>query len=568
MNMLRWKDLRIGFKYGVTLLITIFLFISAASFVIISLYEIENAVSMIETAGERSVALTHMVSLFKSKELIVNEYMNMSKKALVDDFDQVKKEFDQLQEILAPVLNTEELKLFSQHINKNNQVMDDTFKNIVIPNLAKGNREDAAIGYVKISGLTKPTAALFEKIKDAVDKQRALSIADAHKKVQYSIQALIISIVSAAVLGSTILLLISRGISKNLHQIVDITNKVSKGDLTVSKNQYSGRDEIGQLSASVNVMIQNLQNMIQGISQSALTVDEESSAFRKIADEVKESSMQIAATMDEMASGAQHQAEASSEIAHSISALTKLVQQANINKEVLESSAADILDVVQSGGIKMNASIDNMTHINEVIRDSVIKVKQLDESSKKVSGLVQVIQGISDQTNLLALNAAIEAARAGEAGKGFAVVADEIRKLAEQVGKSLKEITDIVVGIQNDSKGMTATLENGYQVIEMGTSQIHATGEVFDIIRAKVSTISENIKLVAYSLNEIAQNSEKINSAGEQVAAISEENSAGIEQTVASLQQQASSMETIVHSAHSLSNSAAALKNVVNQFKL
>ncbi len=568
MNRLRWRNFKIGFKYGAALLITIFLFISAAIFVIMSLLEIRNAISIIESAGERSVALTHLASLFKSKELIVSDYMSVNNKNLIADYDQTQKEFDHLLDMVSPSMNTEVLSSVLQIIHKNNKTMDDTFKNVIIPSLAIENRDEAVLGYVKLSGLRKPTASLLERIKASIDNQRHQSIVDAHQKVQSSIYVLIISIISAAVLGTIILLLISRSIGRNLNQIVGIANKVSKGDLTVSKNQYEGKDEIGQLSASIYDMVHNLQNMIQSISQSTFTIDEESSAFRRIAEEVKEGSLQIAATMQQMASGAQHQANASSEIAHSIYSLVELVQQANINKEVLETCSADILNVVESGSIKMSDSIDNMNHINDVIRDSVMKVKHLDENSKKVSIIIQVIRGIAEQTNLLALNAAIEAARAGDAGKGFGVVADEIRKLAVQVEKSLKEITDIVVGIQKDSKGMSTSLEKGYQVIEMGTSQMNAAGEVFDTISLKAATIIEKIKVVADSLEEISQNSEKINTAVEQVAAVSEENSAGIEQTVASVQQQTSSMEVVAQSAHSLSNATVTLKSVVSQFKI
>lgn len=123
--------------------------------------------------------------------------------------------------------------------------------------------------------------------------------------------------------------------------------------------------------------------------------------------------------------------------------------------------------------------------------------------------MVQVIKSISEQTNLLALNAAIEAARAGESGKGFAVVADEIRKLAEEVGHSVNEITELVISIQNESKTVASSLEKGYEEVEKGTNQIKGTGEIFRIIDVNISEIVDKIDYVSSKFDNIQQNSKR-----------------------------------------------------------
>ncbi|MEW9121411.1 MAG: methyl-accepting chemotaxis protein [Thermotaleaceae bacterium] len=568
MHIFKWRDIRIRFKYAFVLITTILLFVLATGFVSTSLSQIKEAISTIEITAERSIALTQMNSLFNSKQLIISDYVALERKSLIEEYDQVAKDFEALRAQVEPKMDLEEMQFIFNLINKNNSQMDDTFKNTVVVKMQEGNHEEATTGYVKVSSLRNPTAQLFDNLKVQVDDYRQQAISHTYAVIAQSITVLILSILVAAVFGILTLYLISRGITRNLNGVVLLTEKIAQGDLAIEEAVRYGKDEIGQLASAMYTMIHNLRTMIQQISESALTVDQESSELRKIADEVSEGSHQIAATMQQMSAGAEDQAHSAGEIAHSISVLTDLIEEANTNKNVLETSSKDILNVVQKGNVQMGTSIENMNQINQIIKNAVQNVQQLDESSEKVSTLVQVIHAIAEQTNLLALNAAIEAARAGEAGKGFAVVADEIRKLAEQVSNSVKEITDIVLGIQNNSKLVTQSLEVGYQEIEAGSSQIKQTGEVFDTIHQEVLTMIEKIDAVSFSLNNISENGQKISEAGDQVAAISEENSAGIEQTVASLQQQSSSMELVAQNATALSDSSDKLKDVVNQFKL
>lgn len=564
---MKWQNLKIGVKYGIALSITISLFIIASGFVTMSLFNIKDAVSHIETATERSNTLTYMGSLFKAKEIVILEYSNFPRKSLIDEYQKIEKEFITLHDQIKPTMNTEELQFLLERIHINNKQMDDLFNNGMIAKM-QGEDGEGAIELTKIYGLRAPTVQLFQKIMAEVDLERSKAMTYAYENIENSIKVLAISILTVILLGSLIVFLISRSISRNLNKVVVLTNSIAQGELAVEEIKYHGKDEVGQLSVAMNKMLFNLQNIIKEISESSLKVDDESNNLRKIAEEVQESSEQIAATMQEMSAGAEEQASSATEIASSIYNLTQLVKKANTNKEALETSSKDILNVVGKGNTEMKVSVITMNDINSILKESVEKVKQLDESSQKVSVLVQIINSIAEQTNLLALNAAIEAARAGEAGRGFAVVADEIRKLAEQVGKSVNEITEIVMGIQSESRAMTDSLARGYNKVEEGTHKIRATGEVFDRINIEIDTMVEGIKSVSNNLDEIAINSNTINMAGEQIAAISEENSAGIEQTVASVEQQNSSMENITENAHSLTSSAEILKNLVSQFKI
>ena len=192
----------------------------------------------------------------------------------------------------------------------------------------------------------------------------------------------------------------------------------------------------------------------------------------------------------------------------------------------------------------------------------------LDQQSKQISELVEVIKRIADQTNLLALNAAIEAARAGEQGKGFAVVADEVRKLAEEVSLSVNDITSIVSTIQAESQDVADSLNTSYQEVAQGTAQINQTGETFTQISTAVSSVVDHIQTLYDHLNQITASSQQMNGAIEEIASVSEEAAAGVEETAASAQQMSSSMEEVASSSDSLSASADELNQLVNNFKL
>src|SRR5699024_6432734 len=181
---------------------------------------------------------------------------------------------------------------------------------------------------------------------------------------------------------------------------------------------------------------------------------------------------------------------------------------------------------------------------------------------------IMVIQDISERTNLLALNATIESARAGESGRGFAVVADEVRQLAEQVGESVLEITEIIVGIQRQTQSMVGSLETGYLKVEDGNKQIHVSQDSFETINQAVSEVIGQIKNISTRLSDIATNADKVSNSSTDIALASEEAAAGIEQSSATAQQQSSSMQEIVYNAESLTKLSEELNDMIKGFKL
>ncbi|WP_438824254.1 methyl-accepting chemotaxis protein [Bacillus sp. JJ1562] len=315
-------------------------------------------------------------------------------------------------------------------------------------------------------------------------------------------------------------------------------------------------------------MNNSLRSIIHEISTVSDNVASKSSELMISSSEVKAASQQIASTVQELSTGAEEQAYSSTQLAKMMEEYTDKIQTANQNGSQINGSSQNVLEMTKKGHEFMNASTEQMNKINSIMEYSVEKVKGLDEQTKQISTLVKVIRDIADQTNLLALNAAIEAARAGEHGRGFAVVADEVRKLAEQVSHSVKDITDIVNSIQKESNSVVQGLLNGYSQVDEGAKQIQVTGQTFKDIYDAVTIMVEHIQSISENLDTIASNTVEMNLSIDNIAAVSEQSAAGIEQTSASIQQTNSSMETISDHSELLSDLASRLNTMISKFKL
>ncbi|NLO40088.1 MAG: hypothetical protein GX115_11560 [Ruminiclostridium sp.] len=564
MSRLSWKNVKIGVKYNISLLVTILLVIIASTFVTMSLYQIRNAIGEVKATSTRAVELTQMSSIFKSKELIILDYISLPRERLINEYRALQDEFNALQDKLqSELLIDDEFHMFDIII-KNNQKVDDTFNNEIISK----SSEEAIMAVVKVSGLRDPTELTFERLKTEVDLEMERVISSASQKVQNAIFILIISIISALVLGFAIVFIISRNISKNLYKVVNVLNQISEGNLNVEETKFDGRDEVAQLSGSIDKTLVQLKSMIRGIKEASEKVEQESTDMKRGVTEGKTGIGNITDTMLQMSAGAQEQASSATDIAGSISNLSELIQTANQNQDDLQDSSADIIQVVGEGTRKMENSVETMQQIHELFQNTVQKVRVFDERLDNVSELIQIINNISNQTNLLALNAAIEAARAGEAGKGFAVVSGEIRKLSEQVAKSVREITEMVIGVQGESKLIAQSLESGYENVHEGTEIIQITRDIFNRIQSDTASMVEKVNQVSTGLGKISHNVQKVNMAGENIAAISEENSAGIEETVVAISVQGELMNTITNKANVLAQSAEELKQMTGRFQI
>ena len=318
----------------------------------------------------------------------------------------------------------------------------------------------------------------------------------------------------------------------------------------------------------MNRMKDSLRTLISQSVEVSSSVHSQSALLQQAAEEVKTGSEQTAVTMQELASGAETQANHASDVAEKVSMFTQGFNEMSSSSEELTESSNEILTLTDTGKNMMENSVSQMEKVYAMVKDAVEKVRTLDKQSQEITKLVDVVQDIAEQTNLLALNAAIESARAGEHGKGFAVVADEVRKLAEQVSHSVGDITNITTQIHNESSSVSLSLEEGYKDVEQGMVTLQNTGESFEQINDSISRRVAKLQAVGNRINDLTSATEDIGKSVEEIASISEESAAGIEQTAASAQQGSSSMEEMTYNTKQLSELSKQLNENVQQFKM
>lgn len=378
---------------------------------------------------------------------------------------------------------------------------------------------------------------------------------------------LIVSIVILAI-GIAIAYITARSITKPVNMVMDRMKAIAEGDLSQEQLVTNGKDEIAHLVKATNRMAENTRDLLSHLNTVSGTVTGHSEELMQSANEVKAGTEQVAITMEELARGAETQANSVSELAARMGTFTTKVDEANRNGEQIQIYSNEVLKMTNEGTYLMTSSTEQMTKIDQIVQDAVKKMENLDNQSKEITKLVVVIKDIANQTNLLALNAAIEAARAGEHGKGFAVVADEVRKLAEQVAISVHDITRFVENIQKESNMVVESLENGYVEVEKGTEQIKATGHTFDQINNSLTEMVSKIHIVTENLGQISASSQEMNGSVEEIASVSEEAAAGIEQTAASAEQASGSMEEVAGNSEQLAKLAEELYDLIRKFKL
>ena len=387
-----------------------------------------------------------------------------------------------------------------------------------------------------------------------------ISIADSEfmaARNQLVIMCAIFSIVGLMILIAISFFLIKRALNPLLG-IALAGKAVAEGNFDV-KVSYDRQDEIGDLAAAIQSVMQHVQEIISDLSDKLSelakgnfrvslenteqypgayrpllnSLQEISNDLNKTMAEIKTSAKEVNAGAEQVSSGAQGLSQGATEQASSIEELSATVNDISEHiKKTAENTRLANTEAQNAG--------KEVSHSDKQMQQMKAAMENINQKSGEISKIIKTIDDIAFQTNILALNAAIEAARAGVAGKGFAVVADEVGNLAQKSANAAKDTTMLI--------------EETLQAVEQGTVLADSTAESLQRVVTGAGKVTELVNQIAEASVEQSRAVEQVSTGIDQISSVVQSNTATAEESAAASEE--------------LSGQANILNELVGRFQL
>ncbi|MBN2643898.1 MAG: methyl-accepting chemotaxis protein [Desulfuromonadaceae bacterium] len=308
-------------------------------------------------------------------------------------------------------------------------------------------------------------------------------------------------ILTLAIVASILQILFLRYmIVRPIRQTTQIFNEIGQGAGDLSRDiPPATQDEISELAHGYNSLMNKLRETIGEVRRQGVEIAVRSASVGKQLTETTTISTQQGELADAIYTSSQESTGATNEIAD--------------NAQTIQASTSQQLDQARTSLSKLQLASEHITIVDDKLNSFEKTVAGLDEKSKGIEQIVELIQSISNQTGLLALNAAVEAARAGEAGRGFAVVAEEVKNLSGQVSVATQNISrtlhDMIEGVRSTQEGtgiITEHIRDTRSVVEESCSLFTEMVNDFEKTHDSLHRISASVEQLSAASNMVHEN--------------------------------------------------------------
>lgn len=417
-----------------------------------------------------------------------------------------------------------------------------------------------------------PLGIQLDPVVDKLANDQLTSMNEASGESKAVVKTAITNVVIISIVGFVFAIAIgslcSRLISKPIVAIAGAAEHIASGDLSIEDLRVNTEDEIGDLARSFNQMKGNLRNLVQQIGISSDHVASSSEELTASSEQSSHVSEMVTMTIQEVSVNAEMQSRSVDESLQSIHDMSSGVQHIASKTKLTSSLTIETAQKAIDGNESIQLTVSQMESIQHTMHDLTSAVTEMEEQSKEIELIIDVISEIAAQTNLLSLNAALEASRAGEHGRGFAVVAAEVRKLAEQSSQSAGQIAELVAAINNRTQHVVTTTDAGVKKVSDGIQVAHTAGKLFEFIKQNIDDVSNQVQEISTASQQIAVNTEQVVQSIGLISDGSRTVSAESQNLAAATEEQLASMEEISSSASSLSTMAEELQDLVRKFKV
>jgi methyl-accepting chemotaxis protein len=247
---------------------------------------------------------------------------------------------------------------------------------------------------------------------------------------------------------------------------------------------------------------------------------------------VQSSSAELQAAATEQATGAKQQSTAMTEISTTINELLVTTRQIAESAQRVAQIAEQTAAAARTGEGTVDRTREQIAGMRRQIDQLVNHMLEMGQKSQQIGIVLEIVSELAEQTNILSINATIEAAGAGESGQRFAVVADEIRKLADRVGASTKEVRTLIDDVRSAVNRTVMATETGSKAVDAGSRQFDEVAAAFKQIASGVTTTTEAAREIELSTKQQTTAVEQVNVAIMSVAQATKETEASSGQTL------------------------------------